>query len=182
MSLAAANRYARALSDIVMAPSSGIQPEAVLEQLRAFHQALESSPEMSLALMSPAVSASNKRAAITRLSGRFSLPPVLRNFLLVIVDRRRLPLLGEIVEAFEKAVDDRLGRVRATITSASPLTPQQQRLIETGLQQRTGRQVRSDYRTDPALIGGVSAQIGSTIYDGSVRGRLRAMRARMASE
>jgi F-type H+-transporting ATPase subunit delta len=182
MSLAAANRYARALSDLVLAPSSGVPPQDALDRLREFHQTLEASPELRLALMSPAVAASSKRAAVGKLADRLELPRLLRNFLFVIVDHRRIPLTGRIVEAFEKALDDRLGRVRATITSAAPLNEAQQRNIESRLAAQTGRQVRSEFRIDPALIGGVAAQIGSTVYDGSVRGRLQALRARMASE
>src|SRR5688572_248613 len=130
MSLAVANRYARALSDLVLSPSSGVPPQQALDQLRAFQQILDESSELRLELMSPAVAVTSKRAAIGKLADRLELSRVLRNFLFVIVDHRRIPLAGRIVEAFEKALDDRLGRVRATITSAAPLNEGQQRNIE----------------------------------------------------
>jgi F-type H+-transporting ATPase subunit delta len=182
MSLAVANRYARALSDLVMLPQPSVSPEAVLDQLRGFHKALESSPELQAALMSPAVAAAAKHRVAGKVAERLAMARMVRNFIFVIIDHRRIPLVGRIVEAFEKAVDDRLGRVRATISSAAPLDEQQQRKLEDRLTATTRRQVRSDFRVNPDLMGGVSVQIGSTIYDGSVRGRLAALRARMTAE
>jgi F-type H+-transporting ATPase subunit delta len=181
MSLAVANRYARALSDLILS-SAEVPPQTALEQLRSFQHALEISPELRTALMSPAVAIARKRAAANRLAGQLGVSRLVRNFLFVIIDHRRVPLVPRIVEAFERAIDDRLGRVRATISSAAELTTEQRAKIESRIAERTGRQVRSDYRIDPALIGGVAVQVGSTIYDGSVRGRLRALRTRMVSE
>ena len=182
MSLAIASRYARALADLVFAPNAGVAPPLALEQIRSFHQTIESAPHLRAALLSPAAPAVKKRAVVSKLAARLGLSPLMRNFLFVVMDHRRLPMLGEIGEAFEKAMDDRLGRVRAVVTSSAALTPEQQRKIEIQLAARTGKQVRSEYRVNGDLVGGVSVQIGSTIYDGSVRGRLNALRTRMASE
>ena len=182
MSLAVANRYARALSELVLAPGSGLDPRDALEQLREVERALEISPELRIALMSPAVAAADKEDVVKRLTERMGLSRLVKNFVLVIVNHRRVPLAASIVEAFEKTLDERLGRVRAMVTSAAALSGEQQRKVEAQLVARTGKQVRSDYRIDPSLLGGVSVQIGSTIYDGSVRGRLQALKTRMASE
>ncbi|MBC7925781.1 MAG: ATP synthase F1 subunit delta, partial [Bryobacteraceae bacterium] len=109
------------------------------------------------------------------------LSPLVRNFLFLLVDRRRTDLLNEIAPAFEAAVDERLGLVRAEVKSATPLSEPQQAELEGALSLVAGRRVRCDYQVDPALIGGVVARIGSTVYDGSVRSQLEAMRQTLVS-
>ena len=91
-------------------------------------------------------------------------------------------LLGEMIDGLEKVLDERAGVVRAGITAAQPVETAQQSLLAGRLGALTGRQVRLDYAVDPGLLGGAIARIGSTIYDGSVRGRLRALERRLAQE
>jgi F-type H+-transporting ATPase subunit delta len=181
MSIAVASRYARALADIVVVPGAPIAPREALEQVRAFQQVLEVAPELSVALMSLAVPAGRKRAVVRQVADRLGVARVIRNFLSVVVDHRRVALVPRIADALEKTLDDRMGIVRATVTSAGPLGDAQRRQLEGRLVERTGKQVRCDYRSDAGLLGGLSVQIGSTIYDGSVRGRLAALRARLVS-
>ncbi len=75
-----------------------------------------------------------------------------------------------------------MGLVRADITSAQDLTDQQRRAVQAELGHLTGKQMRLEYKVDPALIGGLIARIGSTVYDGSVRGQLDALRRRLTAE
>jgi F-type H+-transporting ATPase subunit delta len=72
-------------------------------------------------LESPAVSAAKKRSAIARLAELLSLSRPVRNFLWVLIDRRRSNLLHEIAESFEAVIDERRGLVRARVTSAAPI-------------------------------------------------------------
>ena len=98
-----------------------------------------------------------------------------------MVDRRRTDLLSEITDAFEAAVDERMGLVRAQVTSAAPLTDAQKAEMQSALTQVAGKQVRCEFSVDPDLIGGVVARIGSRVYDGSVRAQLGVLRERLAS-
>jgi F-type H+-transporting ATPase subunit delta len=109
---------------------------------------------------------------------RLSTPVM--NLLFVVIDHRRVSMLGSIAQAFEAALDERLGRVRAEIRSAMPLTGEQGEALLAQLRQTTGKQIRPEFITDEALLGGVTARIGSTIYDGSVRGRLETLRAQLS--
>jgi F-type H+-transporting ATPase subunit delta len=179
MSLAVATRYARALADV--ATGAGLTPEAVLAQLKDFQAAVASSPDLKNVLSSPAVSPSRKRAVVTQLSEPMGLGEKVRNFLYVLIDHRRVGLLGTIAQAFEVVMDERLGRVRADIASALPLSDEQKAQLLAELARISGRQVRPEYAIDTSLVGGITARIGSTIYDGSVRGRLESMRRRLAS-
>src|SRR4051794_32710889 len=105
---AVATRYAKALADVTTS-ASGLKPDAALSQLRAFESALNGSRELQNALTTPAVPASRKRAVVGRLAEILKLAPIARNFLFVLIDHRRIALLGEILQSFELIVDERLG-------------------------------------------------------------------------
>jgi F-type H+-transporting ATPase subunit delta len=174
-------RYARALVDAVMSPSAALDPKQALNELRAFDGLVRESSELRNVLLSPAVSNSKKRKVVARFADSMPLSRLVRNFLFVLVDRRRTDLLDDMANAFETALDERLGIVRADVKSASPLNNRQQLDLQQELSRVSGKQVRCDFSIDPALIGGVVARIGSTIYDGSVRSQLETMRDRLVS-
>jgi F-type H+-transporting ATPase subunit delta len=182
MSIVAASRYAKALFEICAAPQSGLGLETALEQLRSFEALLGAAAELRHALVTPAIPGARKRAVVDRLAGQLELHPVIRKFLFVLVDRRRTPVLAEIGRAFESLIDEHLGIVRAAVQAARELSPPQRQRLEAELARVTGRAVRCDYTADPALLGGVSVQIGSTVFDGSVRGQLDALGRRLSSE
>lgn len=146
-----------------------------------FEQTVQSVPELRNVLLSPAVSNSRKRAVIARFAELLPLARLVRNFLYVLIDRRRADLLAEIADAFDTAVDERLGLVRAEITSAVPLDGRQKLELESALSQLAGKRVRCAFSTDDSLIGGVVARIGSTVYDGSVRTQLQSMQQLLMS-
>jgi F-type H+-transporting ATPase subunit delta len=180
MSLVAANRYAKALAELATDPKTGMSAEAMVEQMNSMEQALIESPELRGSLLSPAVQASQKRAVVGRLAGPLGLSPLMRNFMFVLIDHRRIPLLSEIRRSFTEQIDERLGIARAEVSSAAPLSAAQREALETQLKVKTGLQVRCAYREEAALVGGASVQVGSTIYDGSVRGQLDALRRRLS--
>lgn len=179
MSIAIANRYARALADVVLEPNSGLDAATAVAQVRDFAAMLESSPELRITLTSPAVSATRKHAVVNRLGDQAGFSRLIRNFLLVVVNHRRIGQFKDIVSGFEAALDERMGRVRAQVSSAKTLTDEQQSAIAARLSEVAGKQVRCEFQVNPELIGGVTARIGSTIYDGSVRGQLDALRRRL---
>lgn len=178
---AVATRYAKALADVTTA-GAGLRPEEALSQLRAFETALASSRELGNALTTPAVPASRKRAVVARIAGLLELSPIARNFLFVLIDHRRIALLAAILHSFELIVDERLGFARAEVSSPRELTETQRGAINAQLERITGKRIRMRFAVDPALIGGVVARIGSTVYDGSVRGQLQTLGRRLSTE
>ena len=177
----ASTRYAQALADAILDPKSTLSPEQAVTELRAFEQMFTGSAELRNVLLSPAVSAGRKRAVVARFAQSMPLSPLVRNFIYVIIDRRRADILDEVREALERELDERLGVARADVSSAAPLTAEQQRTLEAELSRLTSRKIRASYSVDPSLLGGAMARIGSTIYDGSVRARLEGLRARLTS-
>jgi F-type H+-transporting ATPase subunit delta len=183
MASAVANRYARALVDVVMAPGSPLKPEDAVTQLRAVDAVIQESPELRNALLTPAIQNSRKRAVMAKLLEETAGgSPLIRNFTYVLIDHRRIPIIGEIREAFELQVDERLGFARAEVTSAAPLEHSVGEQLETELSRLTGKRMRLRFDVDPALLGGVVARIGSTVYDGSVRGELRQLAKKLAGQ
>jgi F-type H+-transporting ATPase subunit delta len=179
-SSAVTSRYAGALADVVTAGASTVQPEQVTAELRAFAGALGESQELRTVMSSPAVPPSRKRSVIGKIAARLNFSGVTRNFLFVLTDHRRMEALGDIVEQFEILLDERLGFVRADVKSAAPLAESQRAAVAAQLARLTGKQVRARYAVDNSLIGGLTARVGSTVYDGSVRGRLQALERRLA--
>jgi F-type H+-transporting ATPase subunit delta len=176
MTSAAASRYARALVDVVADPKLAIRPEDAVAQLRAIEQLLAESEELRIALSTPAIPNSRKRAVMDKLLYELGASRVMRNFVYVIIDHRRVALLPEIREAFETLMDERMGFVRADVSSAAPLDEQQSAALASELSRLGGKTARLRFSVDPALLGGVTARIGSTLYDGSIRGQLQQMR------
>jgi F-type H+-transporting ATPase subunit delta len=150
--------------------------------LRSFEAALLASRELENALVTPAVPLSRKRAVVGRIAGLLQLAPLARNFLFVLIDHRRIALLGAILTAFDLIMDERLGFARAEVSSPRELTQAQRDAIGAQLEHATGKRIRTRYAVDPELIGGVVARIGSTVYDGSVRGQLQSLGRRLGTE
>lgn len=166
--------------DVVIGRQQGERPEQALAGLRAFRDAVHDSDDLRNALESPAVTLPRKRAVIEKLAAVLELPRAVRNFLFVLSDKRRITLLNEVTEQFDILLDERLGFVRAEVRSAGELDPAERQNIERELSRVTSKQVRTRFAVDPELIGGVVARVGSTVYDGSVRGQLARMAKRFA--
>ncbi len=179
---AVAARYAHALADVVTASGSALRPQDAVAELRSFETALRSSAALHNALVTPAVPGSRKKAVVSRIGDILKLSRITRNFLFVLIDHRRIASLSDIIQSLETVLDERLGFARAEVASARELNARQREDLNGRLERLTGKRVRARYAVDPALIGGVVARIGSTIYDGSVRGQLRSLERRLSTE
>jgi len=179
---AVAARYANALADVVTAGQSTLRPEQAVAELQAFQTALRESAELHNALTTPAVPAGRKKAVVGRIADVLQLSRVTRNFLFVLIDHRRINSLAAIIEIFEEVMDARMGFARAEVTSAGDLNEAQRRALNAQLEKLTGKRIRMRFALDPALIGGAVARIGSTVYDGSVRGQLATLERRLSAE
>ncbi|HYW41834.1 MAG TPA: ATP synthase F1 subunit delta [Bryobacteraceae bacterium] len=179
---AVTTRYANALADVVAAPGSPLPPQDAISELRAFESALGSSAELRNALVTPAVPGSRKKAVVGRIAEILALSRISRNFLFVLIDHRRIASLSEIIQTFETVLDERLGFARAEVASARELTDDQRSALTACLERLTGKRIRMRFAVDQALIGGVVARIGSTVYDGSVRGQLQGLQRRLSME
>jgi F-type H+-transporting ATPase subunit delta len=179
---AVVHRYANALADVVTAAGSTLRPEDALSELRAFEAAVESSPELRNALITPSIPASRKKAVVGKIADVLKLSRVTRNLLFVLIDHRRIASLPELIQRFELIVDERMGFIRAEISSARELTEPQRAELSRELERLTGKRIRMHFAVDESLIGGLIAHVGSTVYDGSVRGSLESLGRRLSAE
>src|SRR5205807_7039422 len=101
------------------------------------------------------------------------------NFARLLVQRRRVALAPQVVEDFNQMADDYLGLAHAEVTTAVPVSQQEQQLIAEQLSRLTGKRVDVRIRTDPSIIGGMVARVGDRLIDGSTRSRLLALRSRL---
>jgi F-type H+-transporting ATPase subunit delta len=129
----------------------------------------------------PAVPADQKRKLLDAIVQREGILRPVRNLIAVLIDHRRLPFLPRILEHLEKELDERLGFAEAQISSARDLDASEKRVLEAQIEKTTGKKVRASYGLDPSLLGGAVVRIGSTIYDGSVKGQLERIKEAISS-
>ena len=170
-----ARRYARAILDVA---AEGNRTDAVAEQLNAFAAVVGKSAELSDVLLNPAYSRAQRNRVVEALLQAMPSPaePALANALRLLVDRNRLGYLPDIARLYRDMADARAGRVRGQVTSAVPLSADAVAQLQQSLQQLTQRSVVLETKVDPSLLGGVAAQVGGTLYDGTLRTQLEQMR------
>ena len=171
----AANRYAKALLEVLYPDSA----ELGLEQLVKFSSLLNAQSEMRQLFENPTVAADRRKSVFDGIADALAYDGRVRNFINLLIERNRLDLLSAVIRSYQGLLDEKLGLVRAHVTSASPLDSAQQRAIAAKLETVTGKKVRVELSVDPTLLGGVVAQVGSTIYDGSLRQQLQTFKQRL---
>ena len=178
MPMVVANRYARALADVVAASGDY---RKVLEELQDFERAYRESPELKEVFASPAVALPQKMKVLEAIGARLGDSPLTLIFLRVLLANYRMPLLEEVVQAFRRIANDRMGVVQVIISSASDLSEAEREALASRFRELTRKQVELEFRIDSELLGGILAQIGSTVYDGSVRGNLARIREQLTA-
>jgi F-type H+-transporting ATPase subunit delta len=174
-----ARRYAVALADVVM--SRG-EAREVREELSAWEEMMRENPQLLEVFRHPTIPYEQKRGVLGELIGRSHPRPTTANFLQVLLQNQRLADLSEINRQFALELDRRSGVVSARVTTARPISQDEQEALRAKLSKMTGSTVRLQFDVDGELIGGVLTRIGSTLYDGSVRGQLQQMKQRMIGE
>jgi F-type H+-transporting ATPase subunit delta len=173
----AATRYARALLDVAVHENANL--DTIGQELASFAELFRQYPQLEKVLLNPAVPVQRKRAAVAELTARAKTTSIVAKLLALLAERDRLVLLPELLASYRDRLLDYRQVVRAEVTTAAPLPSERAKAIESSLAQKTGRTVMLETRTDPAIIGGVIARIGSTVYDGSVTRQLQKMKERL---
>ena len=171
-----AARYAKALFDVATKESS---PERAEQELAAFAELVKQHADLQKVLNNPALPAARKRAVIQQLTARSGPPSPVGKLLLLLAERGRLVLLPELLDVYRERLMEHQRVVRAEVTTAQPLSPERASQLEQRLASMTGRRVTMSTKVDPAIIGGVVARIGSTVYDGSLATQLARFRSRL---
>jgi len=173
----AATRYARALLDVAV--KEQLPLEDIDRELSGFADLFTTHQLLAKVLLNPAVPVPRKRAAVAELVKLAQVSSVVGKLLSLLADRDRLVLLPDLVASYRDRLAEYRQVVRAEVTTTVPLAPGRRQAIQEALVKVTGRAVTLTTREDAAILGGMVARIGSTVYDGSVTRQLAKMKARL---
>jgi len=173
-----ATRYARALLDVLLKESTAEQGAQDLAQVAAL---LQQFPELARAFTNPAIPAARKRALVAELLPKLSLSAPVGKTLLMLAERDRLVLLPDLIAVFQERLEELQQIVRAEVTTAEPIAPDRLSALQQRLAGATGRTVKVTTKVDPSIIGGMKAQIGGTVYDGSIATQLETFKQKLES-
>jgi F-type H+-transporting ATPase subunit delta len=170
--------YAQALMDLAQANNL---TDRIGEDIAGLLNLLKESPELQQFLSNPIVKAEDKKAVLGRIGGD-EIHPLTRNFLNLLVDRRRILFLEGICQQYQALLRKLKQTVLAEVTSTVELNDEQKQAVREKVMSITGaHQVDLDTRIDPNLIGGVIIKVGSQLIDASLRGQLRRIGIRLTS-
>lgn len=173
-----ARRYGSALADVVM--KSG-EIESVRAEMKMWVDLFNASAELSSVFANPAIAHMDKESILDSLIEKAHPGRTTANFLKVLLRNGRLNDLNEIAERFELELEERSGNVVAKVTSARDLTESEKAELAASLAKVSGKRIKPEYFVDKSIIGGVVTQIGSTVYDGSVRTQLENLREELVN-
>lgn len=171
-----AKRYAKALVDVAAASDD---LEAIRQELAEFAGLLREQRELRLFLANPSVLRPDKVRALDEVMAIVRLRPLTTSFLRILLEAGRLPALDSVLRAYEALVDERLGRVKAVVTAAVPLEADAEERLRLRLEQVVGKHIYLEVQQDPGILGGLISQIGSLVYDGSLRTQLARLREQL---
>ena len=173
------NTYARAFADVVV--GSRLDATRTLAEAQQVAALANQSRELREVWDNPSIAVEQKRAVLDAIVQRAAISRPVRNFVAVLIDKGRTRFLPEIVKQFAHDLNERLGIAEAEVTTARELSTQERAELEADLSRVTGKTIRARYEQDSAILGGAIARVGSTVYDGSVRGELERLRQQLVN-
>lgn len=172
-----AGRYASALYEL--ASEKGVA-EPVAAALAGFQSLINESPDLKRLVKSPVFTAQEQVKALDVILAKAGIEGVAANFIRLVASKRRLFVIPEMIDAYQKLHDKAKGLVRADVTVAAPLKNEHESALRQALAGVTGgKSVSLNVRTDPSIVGGIVVKLGSRMVDASVRTKLNSIRTRM---
>lgn len=172
-------RYARALFEVAEADTDLSKLDT---DLTALAQAVRDHADLARVMASRAVPDTTRRRIVVAVAESLGAAAPVVKLVALLADRRRLSLLPEIAAQFSARLLEHRNVIPAQVVTAVPLAPAAAAAIEQGLSKATGKTVAMQFSVDPALLGGVRATVGGTVYDGSVRTQLKKMRDHLVAQ
>jgi len=164
-----ARPYARAVMDVVQSPEKANE---IRHELERFEQACKASADLQELYANPGIEHDTKLRVTAALAKRLGLSDMAVKILGVVIGNHRMNGLESIVDALAEMVREATNTVAAEVRSAHPLNENDQAALRRTLEKKAGRKVELVVSTDPTLIAGFVARIGSEVYDASVLGKI----------
>ncbi len=164
-----AKRYSRALFNLA-------EEEKAIEQygteLDGFKEVLKKLPDLGNALRNPLYPEATKKTLFQKVASQLEMSPVMKSFLNLLVEKKRIQHLSEIADYYHKLIDEHSNIARAQVRAAVKLGEPELDEIAATLEKKVGKKIVVEFQHDPSLLGGVFAQIGDFVLDGSVKRQL----------
>jgi F-type H+-transporting ATPase subunit delta len=177
---ASAFRYARAFADVVA--SAKLDTAALELQFNDFLGTWDGSTELRDLFMNPAIPAAQKVTVLDKLNSRLGLQKELRNLIAVMINNGRIGEVHDVAKAWRAETQERMGIRQAEIVTARELSGAEREQLVAGVGKLAGSRIEANFKLDSSIIGGTVVRVGSTVYDGSVRGRLERLRAELTQD
>jgi len=175
-----ANRYAKALFDVALEEKADL--DRIDRDLSEITEILRDNTELMSAVDWANVPDAARQAVMENVLDKMGVAAPVKKLLVLLTGQRKLVYLQDLAEAYRERLLAHQNVVRAEVTSAAPLSPEQTKALGESLSKVTGKKVELSVSVDPELLGGVVAKIGSTVYDGSVRTQLARMRQELVKQ
>ncbi|NIA15270.1 MAG: ATP synthase F1 subunit delta [Nitrospiraceae bacterium] len=174
-----AERYAKGLSAAI--PDNAALDDAVTA-LYGLSDLYETEHDFRSAVSNPAIDKQRRSRVLAAVLQHIGVPDVVARLAEVLLERGRIAVISDVAEVFRMIANERLGRIRATVTTAVPLSAGQETRLGKALETYSGKTVRVKPAVDPEILGGVVVRMGDAVIDGSVRTRLNSLRDALLSE
>ena len=173
-------RYAQAFADVVK--DLKLDSAALDRQFADFLATWEGSTELRAFFVNPAMPAAQKVAILDKLNARLGLQKELRNLLAVLIDNNRIGHVAEVAAEWRRISQEEQGIRPAEIVTARELSKQERDALAAEVAKLAGTKIDASFKLDKSILGGTVVRIGSTVYDGSVKGRLERLREALTEE
>jgi F-type H+-transporting ATPase subunit delta len=170
-------RYARSLADVVF--EENLERE-VTGNLETFSEIFRAVPDLLDAFHNPSIPRETKEKLLLELMAHYPVNSLTSNFLRILLQHNRMLYFPQVFQSYLRAVNERKGIVSAIVSTASPLSQEELKGLSEKLAGFTGKLVSIETKTDVSLLGGVVVQLGSTIFDGSIRTQLDVVKRRLS--
>jgi F-type H+-transporting ATPase subunit delta len=174
-----AARYARAFADVAAAEK--LDTAALERQINDFQVTWDGSAELRALFANPAVPVEQKVDVLDKLNVTLKLHKTVRNLLAVLIKNDRIGDVGEVFQAWRVQMQEREGIRQVEIVTARELSEQARGGLEAGVEKLAGGKIQANFKLDKSILGGTVVRIGSTVYDGSVRGRLERLKGQLTA-
>jgi F-type H+-transporting ATPase subunit delta len=169
-------RYSRALFE---AANESKDLEKIEVDIKSFQLLLNDSSELKNFVHNPSQSTSNQNVVINLLSEKLNFSKILKNFFLLLIEKRRIFYVSKMIDSFLKLCSKKRGEVKASLISSKDLSETELENISKDLSSSMGSTIKFDYKVDKNLIGGLKLQLGSFMIDTSIKNKLKKFEQKM---
>ena len=163
-------RYSRALFEVCKESN---ELDKVQNDVKNFLLILSSSSEIENFIKNPTQNFEHNSSVVNILSDNLKFSKNLKNFLLLLIEKRRIFFVKKILESFIKLCSKKRGEINASLISSKDLTQSELETISKDLSKTIGSNLKFDYKVDKELIGGLKLQLGSIMIDSSIKNKLK---------